>query len=66
MMDKLSEEGFFKYKNAIKVETLGMALAAMDHSVDLDAAKRTLKIIKDSYLLSSMLGVKDEGTDHQL
>lgn len=62
----LSDDGFWVFKNSVKVEALSMALAAMDCSVDLDAAKKTLTMIRDSYALMSMPHVRDESTDHQL
>ena len=57
-MSDLTEKGFWLYKNAVRVEALGIALAALDHSVDLDAAKETLTKIRDSYALSSWPGVE--------
>lgn len=67
-MNDLTEKGFWLYKNAVKVEALSMALAALDNSVDLDAAKATLTKIRDSYALSSWPDwiMKDESTDHLL
>jgi hypothetical protein len=65
-MDKLSDDGFLKYKNAVKVEALSVALEALNCSVSLDDAKDTLRMIRDSYELSLVPGVRDEGTDHQL
>jgi hypothetical protein len=62
----LSEDGFWAFKNAVKVETLSMAIAALDHSMDLATAKDTLTKIRDSYALASWPGVKDESTDHLL
>lgn len=63
MDDKLSEEGFIKYKNAIRAETWGWAIGVLGLSADLDSAKETMKKIRDEYVL---LGVRDESTDHQL
>jgi hypothetical protein len=65
-MNELSEKEFWLYKNAIRVEALSMALAALDNSVDLDAAKSMVKQIRDSYALASSPFVKDESTDHLL
>ena len=64
----LSEDGFWAFKNAVKVETLSMAIAALDYSKDLATAKEALTKIRDSYALSSWPGGlrKDESTDHQL
>ena len=66
MDDKLSDEDFWKYKNAIRVEALSMAIAALDYSKDLATAKDALTKIRDSYALSSWPFVRDESTDHQL
>ena len=66
MDDKLSEEGFWRYKSAMRTEALGIALAVLDHSVDMDAAKETLKKMRDAYALAQSPFVRDESTDHQL
>ena len=66
MMDKLSEEGFFKYKNAIRTEALSMAIGVLELSADLETAIDTLTKVRDSYALSSWPSVRDESTDHQL
>ena len=65
-MDNLSEEGFWKYKNAVRVEVLSMTLAALDVCKDLDTAKDVIKKIHDSYVMASWPGVRDESTDHLL
>lgn len=63
----LSEFGFWKYKTAIQIQTLGMALAALDHSVDLDAAKDSLRKIRDSYELSSWpRGISEKHTSREV
>lgn len=64
MMDKLSEEGFFKYKNAIRTEALSMAIGVLELSADLETAIDTLTKVRDLYALASW--PKDESTDHQL
>ena len=64
MDDKLSEEGFFNYKNAIRTEALSMAIGVLELSADLETAIDTLTKVRDSYALSSW--PKDESTDHQL
>jgi len=65
-MSDLSDEGFWKYKSAIRTEALGIALAVLDYSVDMDAAKTTLKRMRDAYALAQSPFVKDESTDHLL
>ena len=59
----LSEEGFLKYKNAIRAETWSWAISVLGRSAELDAAKESMKKIRDEYAL---FGVRDESTDHQL
>lgn len=66
MMDDMTEFGLWSYKNALRVEVLSMAIAALDQSGDLATAKDMLTKIRDSYALASWPGVKDESTDHQL
>jgi hypothetical protein len=65
-MNDLSDEGFWKYKTAIRVEVLTMALEVLNHSVDMDAAKATLTKFRDSYALAQSPFVRDESTDHLL
>jgi hypothetical protein len=63
----MTEFGLWTYKNALRVEVFSMALAALEGSKSLDEAKETLKIFRDSYLVSSWPGgLRDESTDHQL
>jgi hypothetical protein len=64
MINQLGEDGFFKYKNAIRTEALSMAIGVLELSADLEAAIDTLTKVRDSYALSSW--PKDESTDHQL
>jgi hypothetical protein len=65
-MSDLSDEGFWKYKSAIRTEALGIALAVLDYSVDMDSAKTTLKRMRDAYALAQSPFVRDESTDHLL
>ena len=67
MDDRLTEKGFWLYKNAVRIEALAEALSVLDESSDLNSARNTLKIIRDSYALSSWPGgLRDESTDHLL
>jgi hypothetical protein len=66
MDDKLSEEGFFKYKNDIRTEALSLAIGVLELSADLETAKNALTKVRDSYALTSWPFVRDESTDHQL
>jgi hypothetical protein len=64
----LSEFGFWKYKQSLKIEMMELALDALKVSASLDGAKEALTHIRDSYALASWPGGlrKDESTDHQL
>lgn len=59
-MNDLSDEGFWKYKSAIRTEALGIALAVLDHSVDMDAAKATLTKMRDAYALAQSPFVRED------
>jgi hypothetical protein len=64
----LSEFGFWKYKNAVQIQTLAGVLEGLSTCEDLEQAKSMVKIMHDSYMVSSWPGglVRDESTDHQL
>jgi hypothetical protein len=65
-MNDFSDEGFWKYKTAIRTEALNIALAVLNNSVDLDAAKAKLTRMRDAYALAQSPFVRDESTDHLL
>lgn len=65
-MDHLSEEGFWKYKNAIMIETLADVMEILNACPDLESAKGLVKHLHDGYGLASWPGVRDESTDHLL
>ena len=64
----LGEKELWLYKNALRVDTLTMALAIARGCSNLEMAIGALQIERDSYAVSSWPGGlrKDESTDHQL
>lgn len=66
MDDRLSEHGFWKYKNAVMIETLAGVMEILNACPDLESAKGLIKHLHNGYELASWPGVKDESTDHLL
>ena len=64
----LGEKELWLYKNALRVDTLTMALAIVRGCSNLEMAIGALQIERDSHAVSSWPGGlrKDESTDHQL
>lgn len=52
----LSGMGLWKYKNALRVDTLSLALAHMSVCDDLETATNVIRKLHDSYALSSWPG----------
>ena len=62
----LSDKDLWLYKNALRVDTLTMALAIVSGCSNLEMAIGALRIERDSRAVSSWPFAKDESTDHQL
>jgi hypothetical protein len=63
----LGDKELWLYKNALRVDTLTMALAIVRGCSNLEMAIGALQIERDSHAVSSWPGgLRDESTDHQL